>query len=160
MCVSSLAACEAQVRPKPQPRGLDKQALYADASLLPTREGERVRRELALAGELREAIELLELDETRVDVELGQPARVVVVARMRGDRPDALEQDVRAIATAIVPAPVDVHVQLVQGAIAAAPVSAPSPPAWALALTCLGLGLSLGVTAERLLARRRALARG
>jgi hypothetical protein len=53
--------CEPPARPRQDQRRTDKRSLFGDASLVPTREGERVRRELALAGELTTSLELMAL---------------------------------------------------------------------------------------------------
>jgi hypothetical protein len=163
-----LAACEARgptaaSRPGRSPsrtpsKQLDKQALYADASLVPTRAGERARRELALAGELRAALELLDLGPVHVDVELHERPRVIVVARFApGDDPGELEAAITELAVALVPEleAAGVHPWLRARAEARAPSPSRRAPTWALVVACLGLGLSLGVTGERLRLRRR-----
>jgi hypothetical protein len=148
--------CSAPARPAAPRRAVDKQSLYGDAGLVPTREGERVRRELALAGELRKAIEQLGLSAVHVDVELNEPPGVIVIAQVVGE-PDTheLEATIAGFARVIVPDATSVQVQLRSAEIAAqSPAPLDGGPPWAIALACLGLGLSLGVTVERLLARR------
>lgn len=152
--IVGLSACDAAPPPAihhVERPTLDKRALYGDAALLPTREGERVRRELALAGELSEALALLELTERRVDVELSEPPQVIVVAHTRVPTPE-LAAKIDALGRAIVPGDPDVHVELL---VAAPPQPSAPTHDWPLALVCLGLGLSLGVTGERLRARTR-----
>lgn len=150
------AGCPAPQRPTVARRAVDKQALYGDASLVPTREGERVRRELALAGELQTAIEQLDLADVHVDVELGEPPGVIVIARATPDADaQSLEATITAFARVIVPAASAVHVELRRSEPDERPALPGDDRPWAIALACLGLGLSLGVTAERLLARRR-----
>jgi hypothetical protein len=151
------AGCPAPQRPAAPRRTVDKQALYGDAGLVPTREGERVRRELALAGELHEALEQLGLTGVHVDVELNEPPGVLVIARADHEADAAsLESTITSFARVIVPDATTVHVELrrLEG-----DGEHPAPPdrerPWTIALACLGLGLSLGVTVERLLARRR-----
>lgn len=147
--------CEAPARPLPQQRRTDKRSLFADASLVPTREGERVRRELALAGELTTALELLELGPVHVNVELqtGHSSAVVVAQLPANAVSEQLDADITQLAAAIVPKleASQIHVWL-------RPSAEPPPPkrdrSWALILACLGLGLSLGVTLERARARR------
>jgi hypothetical protein len=153
-CVGCPAAPE---RPELPRRAVDKQSLYGDAGLVPTREGERIRRELALAGELHHALEQLGLTGVHVDVELRDPAGVIVVGRAD---PSAdvgqLEVTIDEFARVLVPDVTTVQVRLLQTEIPAEP-PAPAPTDarhWLLALACLGLGLSLGVTFERVLARR------
>jgi hypothetical protein len=154
------AGCPAPQRPAAPTRAIDKQALYGDAGLVPTREGERVRRELALAGELQKAARQLGLADVHVDVELNEPPGVIVIARVDpaadAEALEAIEVTVTEFAHVIVPAATAVHVELrslEQGS--ERPTPADGGPPWAIALACLGLGLSLGVTVERLLARRR-----
>jgi hypothetical protein len=139
-------------------RAVDKQALFGDAGLVPTREGERVRRELALAGELHAALEQLGLTGVHVDVELNDPPGVIVIARADLEADIAsLESTIIGFARVIVPDASTVHVEirrLESGGERPAPSDDDRLP-WTIALVCLGLGLSLGVTVERLLARRR-----
>lgn len=149
--------CPAPERPAAPPgRAVDKHSMYGDASLVPTREGERVRRELALAGELRHALEQLGLTGVHVDVELHDPPGVIVVAQTT---PDADRADLEAVivdfARVLVP-DAGVHVRL-RTTQDASEHPAPSPaggPRWAIVFACIGLGLSVGVTLERLSARR------
>ncbi|PRQ02895.1 hypothetical protein ENSA5_19850 [Enhygromyxa salina] len=154
----SVVGCQEPQRSPPVRSETGKQALYGDARLVPTREGERVRRELALAGEIGAALELLELGPAHVDVELGRATNsVVVVARAPADvDQDALEATVVELSAAIVPElePDAIHVWLRPRASVEAPKPRPARP-WALVFACLGLGLSLGVTIERARARRR-----
>jgi hypothetical protein len=150
---SKLRRCVGSDRPAVSRRGADKQSLYGDAGLVPTREGERVRRELALAGELRHALEQLGLTAVHVDVELREPAGVIVVGRAaaNGDHAE-LEAAIVDFAHVLVPDASAVHVRL---SPAESEIESPAPaPNWTIALVCLGLGLSLGITVERLLARR------
>lgn len=138
-------------------RAVDKQSLYGDASLVPTREGERIRRELALAGELRHALEPLGLTAVHVDVELREPAGVIVAGRAEpGVEASELEAAIVDFAHVLVPDASSVRVRLVASE---SEVESPAPApmglrVWAVALACLGLGVSLGMTIERLLARR------
>jgi hypothetical protein len=138
---------------------VDKQSLYGDAGLVPTREGERVRRELALAGELAKAVEQLALADVHVDVELSDPPGVIVIAQADPETDTKqLEATITEFAQVIVPGATTVHVQL-RPAETDGDSPAPTPDigrAWAIALACFGLGLSLGMTVERLLARRMA----
>jgi hypothetical protein len=159
LLVLVVAGCPAPERQGPARRTVDKQSLYGDAGLVPTREGERVRRELALAGELEKAVEQLALADVHVDVELNEPPGVIVIAQADPQADTAqLEATITAFAQVIVPGAATVHVQLRQ-AETGGDSPAPAPDlgrAWAIALACFGLGLSLGMTVERLLARRMA----
>ena len=112
-----LACGEAETERQPPRRPVpDKDALFGDPGLVPTREGERARREIALAGEIHNAIVVLpEVARARVDVELGdgedEPTRVVVAAELRGDAGlepafrEAVGRVVRAIAGPVPPFP-------------------------------------------------------
>lgn len=149
--------CPAPQRPAAPRRAVDKQALYGDAGLVPTREGERIRRELALTGELHAALEQLGLTDVHVDVELNDPPGVIVIARADPEADAAsLESTIIGFARVIVPDATTVQVEL-RHFQPSGERPAPSDDGlpWTIALVCLGLGLSLGVTVERLLARRR-----
>jgi type III secretory pathway lipoprotein EscJ len=156
--VSMIAcSCEARPHPRPGPAPLDKQAMFGSASLVPTREGERARRELAIAGELEQALAELELGPAHVDVELREPVAVIVIAREHDDRSaDEAQVAIAALARAMVPElePGNLHVWLQPASTqTTAPERAPSWRSAALMLACLGLGLSLGITGERLRSR-------
>lgn len=157
-------ACEARSSVRPRAAHLDKQAVFGSASLVPTREGERARRELAIAGELEQALAQLELGPAHVDVELREPVTVIVIARVRHDQDDQADQDdqslaraeatVAQLAHAMVPEldPANLHLWLQPGhEQPAAPE--PSSRTWLLMLACLGLGLSFGIAGERLRSR-------
>ena len=146
LLVVTAAGCGPAPTPRP-PRALeDKAALFADASLVPTREGERIRREVALAGELRALLESTGADaSSRVSVRLrdGETPRVVAVLAGNGTVP--ADDDLEALVDGIVP-----------GAELAV-VRTPTKPrsrdrrglSLALTLAVLGLGISLGVSLER-----------
>ena len=156
LLVIACVGCPAPERPAVPRRAVDKQTLYGDAGLVPTREGERVRRELALAGELHHALEQLGLTSVHVDVELRDPAGVIVVGRAPADSdPAQLEAAIVDFAHVLVPDARAVHVRLRHDPESPAPESPAPDRSWPFALACLGLGLSLGVTTERL-ARRMA----
>lgn len=160
--------CAEDATPRRQPprRPADKAALYGDAALLPTRAGERARNEVALAEEIRAAVEALHVVErARVTVAAdnsGVPRSAAVVVRARADADlDVLTASATRISRAALGAPeLAVEVQ----------VSAPSPdeaspegpedpaPPTVLLLGVLGLGISLGLTFDRaasILRRRR-----
>ena len=152
---------------------LDKAALFADAGLLPTREGERARRELALAGELRKAARVLAW-ECEVDIQLGDgrsSARVSIVGRPLHPVDDAAlardREDLEALAAALVPGlgerddAVRVLLRPEPSAALGAAEPAADQPALpvagrlpALLLTAIALGASLGMGLERLRLRR------
>jgi len=164
----ALLGCESEPAPASEPAAFahtrpDKASLYADASLLPTRAGERARRELALAGQLSAALEHLALTPLQIDVRLGQPPSVVVIAS-RAHSPDAspseiVAEDIRELCLATIPDldPAGVHLWLRPAPADSAPRELPRPrsPLWALVFACIGFGLSLGVSLERLRGRRK-----
>jgi type III secretory pathway lipoprotein EscJ len=141
-------ACQARTGPQPGPAAIDKQAMFGSASLVPTREGERARRELAIAGELEQALALLGLGPAHVDVELREPVAVIVIAR--GD--DRSEATIAELAGAMIPEldPANLHVWLQPASVEAPTREQSNGRTWALMLACLGLGLSLGIAGERL----------
>ncbi|MFO7566066.1 MAG: hypothetical protein R6X02_25705 [Enhygromyxa sp.] len=157
-------ACEQRAVERPSPAALDKQAVFGSASLVPTREGERARRELAIAGELEQALARLGLGPAMVDVELRgaggethEASAVIVIAR-RPHHLDAgqAEATVAELVGAMVPGLEAGGLHLWwQPTIAEAPGPAHAPTwrSWALMFSCLGLGLSLGVLAERMRSR-------
>ena len=142
-------SCGSAERAQPQ-RQRGKHELFADASLVPTREGERARRELAMAEELERLLARAEVAAS-VTVSLVEPTSAVVVAQT-GER-----ASVEAIAHAALPgiAKERVHVMIAE-------LDTPTPaepgksgvPGLALALS-VALGLSLGIALERVWQRRR-----
>ena len=132
----------------------DKQAVYGDPTLLPTREGERVRMEVALAREIEQALAVLPtVARARVDVELpprghAQSPRVLAVLELPAEvDPEPSRPSIDAIIETIAgPA---ARTEIV---IASASPSAPSPeppPSVLLLLAVLGLGISTGIAIER-----------
>lgn len=160
LALLGLLACACQVDPStpaqqrlPGPPATDKQAMFGSASLVPTREGERARRELAIAAELEQALAQLELGPAHVDVELHQPITAIVIARPRSDRsPAEAVALVAELVHAMIPelAPANLHVFLRPIPQAEPPPPERDQPMWPSMLACLGLGLSIGVAAERL----------
>jgi hypothetical protein len=159
----SVLGCGTPASPRPGPaRGAsDKAALFGDPSLVPTRQGERARREVALAQEIEQALAVLpSVDRARVDVELARPVgssepppRVLAVVAGRPES-DATELALRARSI----------VQAVMGPGAVVEVvMEPSPTApplaertrWPLLLGILGLGFFIGVLLERIRGLRR-----
>lgn len=153
-CIGLIAlACEARPVERPSPATVDKQAVFGSASLVPTREGERARRELAIAGELEQALAQLGLGPAHVDVELREKTAVIVIAKLPAHRSaEQAEAIVAELVGAMIPAPTTTHVWW-QPAIIDIPAPARVWPSWTLLLCCIGLGLSLGVTGERLRSR-------
>ena len=146
----ALCACAEPSSTPPRPdRRADKEAAYGDPTLLPTREGERVRMEVALAREIEQAIVLLpEVTRARVDVEQPRrhhdgPTRVLAVVETTTSA-DSLRSTIDAIARTI--AGPDATIELV---LASSPSEPSPPPSWPLLLGILGLGLSLGISIER-----------
>lgn len=168
--VSALSAggCAEDPAPRRQPvrRPADKAALYGDAALLPTRAGERARNEVALAEEVRAAVEALHaVERARVTVaadSAGAPRSAAVVVRARGNADlDALAASATRISRAALGVPelaveVEVSAPSPDEASAEGPED-PAPPLLLL-LGVLGLGVSLGLTFDRaagILRRRR-----
>jgi len=159
LALSSLASgCEAPTEPRrtPTTAPTDKAALFGDPSLVPTRDGERARRELGLAQEVAVALELLPtVVETTVSVESDDTGaaseRVMVVMRGRADADaDRLGAQARTIARQVVGprASIEVLVELEATASSPSPSNVPSLP-WPLAIGLLGLGFCTGVVVER-----------
>ena len=161
-----LASCgEAPPRREPPAaRPSDKAALYGDAALLPTRAGERARAEVALAEEIRVALETLRaVEKARVTVRTeadGTPRSAALVIRTRErDGLDALETTARRIADAALgPGEVELAIELSPPDIDLPPEDTPRPLGALVLFAVLGLGISLGLTFDRtrrLLLRRR-----
>jgi len=150
-------------RPLPTRAAPDKAALFGDPSLVPTRDGERARRELGQAQEIAAALGVLPaVDDARVDVELGsastEPTRVLVVVRGQARAPrDALTEQARTIARQVVGA--EASVEVLVELLPASPTPEPPPLRWPLALALLGLGFSGGVLIDRAARARRLGAR-
>lgn len=148
----------------PDRAAADKAALFADASLVPTRQGERARREVALAQEIEQALGVLpSVARARVDVELPErptdasPRVLAVISGDVGADAAALTTRARTIAHAVMgPA---AAVEVVAEPIPAANPE-PDPPAvplrWPLLLAVLGLGFFGGMLLERIRGLRRA----
>lgn len=133
--------------PPPRPGQADKQALYGDPGLIPTREGERARRELMLAGELERLLERAAI-QASVTVSLardpGAGGSALVVARAR----EATE--VQTIARAALS---EREVATIEVVLAPTDEPPEVPPRGPLLAVAIGLGLALGVALERLRTR-------
>jgi hypothetical protein len=138
----------AQARP-------DKAELFGDPGLVPTREGERVRTELARATEIAAVLEVLvDVEHAHVDVELDDVRALrglVISLRLteRGD-PVVVEHAVRDVVTAVFSADAADQARVLISTPDASPLPPPRTLGPALAFALLGLGVSLGVTLERL----------
>jgi hypothetical protein len=143
------------------PRTTDKAALFADPTLVPTRDGEAARRELAESGEITKAIRATSwIDDAHVDVEhAGERTRVLVGGMRTSSAPDDLDARVRDIVRAVCGDDIDLVLAI---------ADAPTTPQrrrldLPLGLALVGLGASIAVLADRgwrrRLAKRRAGAR-
>lgn len=157
LCACGRAPAPEATRPAPTGRP-DKATLYGDASLLPTRAGERAREELAITAQIWGALEQLGLEPKQIEVELEPQPRVVAIVRLPASAERAAQRDaVTELCLALVPRlePADLHLWLradADASVAArdeAPEPRTGPSPWLLGLVCIGLGLSLGVTLER-----------
>lgn len=155
----ALTACVEPPQRRPIERRPDKAELYGDAALVPTREGERARRELARAGEIERAVALLpEIRRVRVDVEMTdandvRAVLIVIEAEPQTD-PAVVRGDVQRVVTTVLdPSQATATEVIVHAAESDEPDRELS---WPLLLTMLALGVSLGVSYER---GRRVLAR-
>lgn len=143
----------------PRARVPDKAALYGDPGLLPTREGEAARRELAMSAELAQVVAATGwIESPHVDVEIAEATTTVIVGGVRNAAaPEDLEQQVLAVAYGI--AGDGATVTMVLGD-ADAPKPARAMDA-SLLLAVLGLGASLSLMIDRAWRRRRrAMQRG
>jgi hypothetical protein len=156
--VLGLGACAEGPPARGPDRGADKARLFGDPGLVPTREGERARRELALAGQIRRAlVDLSDVESASVDVELASPPTRVLVALAASTTEDErlarLEHYANEAASAVVGEPAEVTV-LIDASPAPEPVGGGAPPL-PLALALLGLGVSGGIAVERWRSRAR-----
>jgi hypothetical protein len=161
LLASGCGADERTTRPGPLRTGIvpDKDTLFGDPGLVPTRAGEHIRREIAVAGQIDRAILTLGgIEQARTNVELPREGeetpRVLVAARLDavGDRP-TLHGQIRSVIRGIVGEIPDEAVSVVLADPAAPRDRRPSALPVLLAAGLLGLGLSAGVAADRL--RRR-----
>lgn len=142
------------VRERPRP---DKASLFGDPGLVPTREGERARAELASAGEIEAALDLLdEVERVRVDVEHrgGGPPAVLVAMRAADDDVDADELE-RAATRAVEVILGEGDIEVLVSRPKTSPVPSAQRPLSLIAAVFMGLGLSLGITLERIRKIRR-----
>jgi hypothetical protein len=137
----------------PRARVPDKATLYADPGLVPTREGEQARTELAAAAEIRKLLVATTwIDDVHVDVERRDDGTTVLVGGVRSGRaPEDLERRIDGIARGVVGDTPSIVLALGEPPTAA-PRRAVDIP---LLLAVLGLGASLGLTIDRAWRRRR-----
>lgn len=135
----------------------DKQALYGDPALVPTRAGEVAREELAVAAAVAAALAAqADADAPVVEVRLpsGTDAGAVVVAGVVGLAPAEVVGVAEAVAGPWSVGRVEVFVRAgapSPGESASRP-AAPAAMPWGLGLALLGLGASAGIAVDR---RRR-----
>lgn len=161
VAVWGIVACGGEASIEPAPRRLpNKAALFGDASLVPTRTGERIRLELADAAAIEEAVDMLpSLRSARVDVRrpavAADPPRVLVTGELHpdADEVETRTQIERIVGTVLGAAPEPGTIVLV--------AARPTPPREGrrldllLGLAILGLGVSAGVAGERYATMRR-----
>lgn len=155
--ILAASACGPTERTKPQRPRDDKARVFGDASLVPTREGERIRREVALAGEIEGLLEpLIAPGQTRANVDLEPtPPRVLISLIVPSGETEAemLQHYAVEVATGVVGPKAEVDV-VVQSGPAEEPARGPAFPVL-LALALLGLGSSAGIALERFRERRK-----
>jgi len=155
--VGGLSCGGATVDPRavPPQQTADKAALFGDPSLVPTRDGERIRSEIASAGEIELAIAALpSVVRSRVVVERAAPtaavpgSRVLVVVHARPEtETDPLRQRVVGIIAVVVEPTLEVEIIIERDT-----VGSPGPGvgfSWPLMLGVLGLGFFGGTLLER-----------
>ncbi|MEZ4428956.1 MAG: hypothetical protein R3A51_14860 [Nannocystaceae bacterium] len=162
--------CAASTTAPPRPRASvpDKAAMYEDAALVPTREGELARRELAFAASARAAVESVSPWRVAfVEARLGRGRSgrlLMTIAPPEGVTveaiPPALASQLRALIVPLAPEPwtdAQTTLELAHPVMTSAQREPPTPrsPSLLLALCLVGLGASAGVTLDRL-ARARA----
>jgi len=155
--LAAIVGCSERPASRPSPPPPDKARLFGDPLLVPSRDGEAARRELAAAGEITATLAAADLvADVHVDVE--EAGRVVVGGKLASD---ADEPETRARVAAIVdgvlgPDPArKLVVEL--GRTPSTPVR--ERPALPIVLAAMGFGASAGIAIDRALRRRRALQR-
>jgi hypothetical protein len=137
----------------PERAAPDKAALFGDPSLVPSREGEAARRELASAGEIEAVLRASGwIDRVHVDVEHGEPIRVVIAGTRGATTPAELDEEIAAVVAGVL-ARDDAEIVLA----IATPSEPPAPPRREvpLAFAAVGLGASVALAIDRALRRRR-----
>ncbi len=155
LALLATAACGAAEPSRTQPRP-DKARLYGDPGLVPSRDGERARGELALGADLEQALATTPgVANARAVVRSDDAGLRVVVGVERHADADPAEVESAARQRVELLAP-EASLVLDSRPLPAAP-SAPTGLPVGLALVLLGLGSSLGVLLERL--RQRSITR-
>ncbi|GEM_PF-1632640 len=152
-----LLACDGTFTQPPK-KPSAKQALYGDAGLVPTREGEWARKEIAAAGAVERAVRATgSFRNVEVNVELEPTTTRVLVAGQVTAQAHQVREQVVSIVLAVLGPIGDDAIDIVTTNV---PPTEPDSrrftmsPFFALAL--LGLGVSIGVTLERIRTRYRA----
>ena len=162
-CLVAIAAC-GPGSPAPARRTTDKAALFGDPTLVPTRQGEAARLELARSGEITAALRATGwIDDVRVDVEYPEiEARapsamphVVVAGRRNAAAPVDLDDRIRAVVAGICTADAVVTLALADVPATDDPRERDVPRDIAIGLALFGLGASLSLFADRAWRRRR-----
>jgi type III secretory pathway lipoprotein EscJ len=143
----AMLACVPADPPRPASKP-DKRELFGDAGLVPTREGERIRRELALADELERLLARASVPAS-VSVSLVEPASAVVVAQA-GER-----ETIQTIARAALPELDDGRIHVTIAELGETPSETDTPRSIPVLMLTLALGLALGIAVERGWQRRR-----
>lgn len=154
LLVGSCASDPDATAPPLRSAAADKNRLFGDPGLVPTREGERARTELARAGEIERAIRILPgVEDVGVDVELGADATLqsaVVVIRTSSDTAERNQEAAQRIVRGVLGpeglAATEIVVKSPPAPETLGPTGVPTLP---LALALLGLGVSAGITLER-----------
>ena len=152
LVLSVLGGCNPQPSVhRPPARPTDKASLYGDPGLMPTREGEQARAELAVAGEIAEALRASSpLDDVRVDVELDGVPRVLVAGRTPAGTPeDELRTRILQVVDAVMGPGTGERTTIAIEPVAVPPSSEPTRSWWAVLVAVLGLGISTGILFER-----------
>lgn len=164
--VLACAGCSEAVDRRPQPRQATRSTLFGAPELVPTREGERIRRELATAAEIRQTLAgFLPWRIHHVQVRLsheGVRGRVSVVLQVN---PDAAEVEpyvdqIQRIVAGIVPE-TGWRAEQTTVVVGASERDIPGPREpfrprdILLVLSIFGFGASFGVVVDRSLLRRQ-----
>lgn len=162
-----LSGCSEPAVRRPQTREVTRATLFGDPQLVPTREGERVRRELATAAEIRETLAGAlpwAVDHVQVRLTAGEvPGRVSVILQTTeaaSYQPDAeVVSQIRRLVAGIVPES-DWRPEQTSVVVGAAPSKQDQEDTrgarvFFLALSLIGLGASGGVVIDRTLVRQR-----
>ncbi len=138
-------------------RTADKAALFGDPTLVPTREGEAARRELAQSGEVAAVLRATGwIEGLHVDVEhRGPRVDVVIAGRRTADAPDDLEAHIAEIVARVSGEGTALSLAIAE------PITAPRPQPrlLPLGLAVFGLGACAALLADRTWRRRRRLKR-